>query len=155
MASVYGIDFGVGDVTDLLSMWRVIKGEDFETDGLRELVPGIPAELEDQSKDFPRLAARAVCKKGAFVKFVYDDLVTALAQRFNGYGQVSAAYPKFADLLNYMGIIEAMNEKHAALVAERKQSNMTWNEMCDRRDGVGKTVWERFGVADQSTVYAQ
>lgn len=155
MASVYGIDFGVGDTTTLISMWRTIKGEDFDTDALRTLVAGIPAELEDSDPKFPNIAARFVCKKSAGVKFIYDDIVNTLAQRFNGYGQVSSVYPDLVDMLNYMEIIERMNEKHAEIVTERQKSSTTWSEMCDRRDGVGKTVWQQFGIADQSTVYAQ
>ena len=155
MATIHGLEFGVGSTTDLIEMWRVIKGEDFETDGLRTLVPGIPAELEDHDPNFPRLVARVVCKKAVFVRFIYDDLVETLAQRFNGYGQVAATYPKFADKLNYMDVSPKMTVRHKELVEARKKNTMTWTEMCDRRDGVGRTVWERFGVADQSVVYAQ
>ncbi len=155
MATVNGIDFGIGDTTDLIKIWRDVKGEDFSADALRELVPGIPVELEDNDPKFPLIAARAVKKKGAFVKFVYDDLVNTLAQRFNGYGQVAATYPDYADILNYLGIIEEMVDKHAAIVEARRASSCTWDALSDRRDGVGKTIWQQFGVADQSTVYAQ
>lgn len=153
MAICYGLDFGIGDTTDLISMWRDIKGEEFSTDALRTLVAGIPVDLEDDDPLFPRIAARFVCKKGTFIKFICEDLIKYLAQRFNGYAQVKVAYPKHADMLNYMGIIERMTDKHTKMAAERR--NITWNELSDRRDGIGKTVWERFGVADQSTVYAQ
>lgn len=153
MASCYGIDFGITDTEDLISMWRDIKGRDLDTDALRTLVAGIPADLEDHDPLFPRIAARFVCKKGAFIKFICEDLINELAQKYNGYAQVKAAYPKHADMLNYMGIIERMTTKHTKMAAERR--NITWNELSDRRDGIGKTVWERFGVADQSTVYAQ
>jgi hypothetical protein len=153
MAIVYGIEFGAGDTTDLISIWRNIKGAEFDTDALRTLCDGIPSDLDDHDPLFPRIAARVVCKKTACVKFICEDLVNFLAQRCNGYAQVKEAYPKHADMLNYMGIIERVTTKHAQAAAERR--NLTWNELCDRRDGIGKTVWECFGVADQSVQYAQ
>lgn len=153
MAIVYGVDFGIADTIDLISIWRDIKGEDCDIDALRTLCAGIPADLDDNDPLFPRIAARAVSKKSAPIKFICEDLVNLLAQRFNGYAQIKETYPKHADMLNYMGIIERVTTKHAKAAAERR--NITWNELCDRRDGIGKSVWECFGVADQSTVYAQ
>lgn len=153
MVNVYGIDFGVGDITNLLSMWRDIKGAEFDTDALRILCADIPSDLEDHDPLFPRIAARAICKKTACVKFVCDDLVDFVAQSCNGYVQVRDTYPKHVDMLNYMGIIERVTTKRTKAATERR--NITWNELCDRRDCVGKTVWECFGVADQSMRYAQ
>jgi hypothetical protein len=153
MAVAYGVDFGVINTTKLISIWREVMGEDFNTDALRTLVPDIPVELEDNDPLFPRLAARAVSKKSSFVKFVYDELVSALSSRFNGYAQVASAYPKHVDILNYFDIISKMTEKHAQVSKSRRQ--MTWGELCDTRDGVGKSIWQQFGVCDQSPVFAQ
>ena len=155
MASIYGIDFGVGDAIDLVSIWRTVKGKDFETDALRTLVAGIPAELDDQSKQFPQVVGKLIYKKAAHLKFIFDDIVKYMAPRFNSYGQVASVYPDIAELMLYLGLTDAIADKHEELAEERRKSYGTWNAMCDERDGVGKTVWQQFGVADQSTVYAQ
>jgi hypothetical protein len=83
MATVNGIDFGIGDTTDLIKIWRDVKGEDFSSDALRELVPGIPVELEDNDPKFPLIAARAVKKKGAkdFAYVSEEDLEAVFTGR--------------------------------------------------------------------------
>ena len=152
MAVLYGNEFGITDVTELIRIWKTVMGENWDTAALRASIPNFLAELEDGDPNFPQIAARAVYKKGKLFKPVYDQVVETLAERFNGYAQVAAVYPDIVDTMNYLGIIESMTTRHDEMAAERRKQIDVGGDHWGTRN---QSVWKGLGIANHTSSYAQ